>query len=150
MTRRDQRNYCIKKVKRGQRRSWKADRTQKQSQADEEWNKEGQTYWIRRYSTWSFGGSHGAAWMKADKETCGKKIQTQLKKKNKNLQSFSTQIQKTHTTMMKNRNLSQKATPTDSTKEKVSKPPNFFETNSGDLDVHENIFSNMDTSKKCI
>ena len=83
MTRRDQRNYCIKKVKRGQRRSWKADRTQKQSQADEEWNKESQTYWIRRYSTWSFGGSHGAAWMKADKETCGKKIQTQLKKKKK-------------------------------------------------------------------
>ena len=50
--------------------------------------------------------------------------------------------------MMKNKNLSQKATPTDSAKEKVSKPPNLFETNSDDLDVHENIFSNMDTSKK--
>lgn len=47
--------YCIKKVKGDQVRSWKADWIQKLSQAVEGWRRESQTYSIRRWSRRSFG-----------------------------------------------------------------------------------------------
>ena len=78
--------YCIKKVKGDQVRSWKADWIQKLSQPVEGWRKQSQIYWIRRWSKRSFGDLHYIAWRKGDKETCGKQ-NTKYRRNSKKFQS---------------------------------------------------------------
>ena len=84
-------------------------------------------------------GSHGTACRKYDKETCGKKIQTQLKRPLKSQASLSQQIQMTEITMMKKKNLSNSL-----------KSPESVDTGSEGLKVNKDITRDMGISRKNI